>query len=303
MARSKHQPQKVFIVPDWLPDWRDAKLYPKPKEISLKQWAWEFLRRNPEYQKQWEETIAPWVKSDKGFDTQAAMDAEYQKLSCDPEYQKRWQEFQKRWPEPGAAKNINEAAEVFDRLNNDPEYRTASAAFAITNPMKVLQDRFGIDSLFLLPPSRPSSLSLTDMRFTNNLGGVMGYEPPSDLARKYFPVNWPYEITVPLKRNETIFVFDMELPIEPQIRNVKSVLKYKQKFLCQHCDIKVRNPRNRRSNYPLYLRLLDGEARGASHGEMQEIIGGRGWRVCDALKAAKRLRDTDYKFICRPITK
>ena len=32
------------------PDWRDPNQYPDPKTTPLKQWAWEFLRRNSEYQ-------------------------------------------------------------------------------------------------------------------------------------------------------------------------------------------------------------------------------------------------------------
>lgn len=35
----------------WLPDWKDETAYPDPETTSLQQWAWEFLRRNPEYQK------------------------------------------------------------------------------------------------------------------------------------------------------------------------------------------------------------------------------------------------------------
>jgi len=37
----------------WLPDWRDRSQYPDPKSASREQWAWEFLRRNKEYQEQW----------------------------------------------------------------------------------------------------------------------------------------------------------------------------------------------------------------------------------------------------------
>ena len=37
-------------VPAWLPDWTKPEQYPDPKNASLEQWAWEFLRRNPEYQ-------------------------------------------------------------------------------------------------------------------------------------------------------------------------------------------------------------------------------------------------------------
>ncbi len=32
-----------------IPDWRDPTLYPKPDELWLSDWRWEFLRRNPQY--------------------------------------------------------------------------------------------------------------------------------------------------------------------------------------------------------------------------------------------------------------
>jgi hypothetical protein len=37
----------------WLPDWRNASAYPDLKNAGGQQWAWEFLRRNPEYQRLW----------------------------------------------------------------------------------------------------------------------------------------------------------------------------------------------------------------------------------------------------------
>lgn len=32
-----------------VPDWRDAAAYPKSHELTLSDWRWEFLRRNPKY--------------------------------------------------------------------------------------------------------------------------------------------------------------------------------------------------------------------------------------------------------------
>jgi hypothetical protein len=46
------------IKPDWLPDWKDITNYPDPKHTSRRQWAWEFLRRNPRYQQFWNEREA-----------------------------------------------------------------------------------------------------------------------------------------------------------------------------------------------------------------------------------------------------
>ncbi len=34
---------------EWLPDWTDANQYPPVTGTTGTQWAWEFLRRNPEY--------------------------------------------------------------------------------------------------------------------------------------------------------------------------------------------------------------------------------------------------------------
>jgi hypothetical protein len=44
----------------WLrPDWTDNKDYPDPKKATSLQWAWEFLRRNSEYQGLWKKLIEP----------------------------------------------------------------------------------------------------------------------------------------------------------------------------------------------------------------------------------------------------
>ena len=36
-----------------LRDWRKDK-YPTPDDLGSREWAWEFLRRNPEYQRSWD---------------------------------------------------------------------------------------------------------------------------------------------------------------------------------------------------------------------------------------------------------
>jgi hypothetical protein len=50
-------------VTDWgLPDWTKREEYPAPRgprEMTI--WAWEFLRRNPEYRVFWKEKIEPFI--------------------------------------------------------------------------------------------------------------------------------------------------------------------------------------------------------------------------------------------------
>ena len=50
-----------MTIPTWLPNWKNSDEYPNPKNTIADQWAWEFLRRNPEYQ----EDLLPLVKDDK----------------------------------------------------------------------------------------------------------------------------------------------------------------------------------------------------------------------------------------------
>jgi hypothetical protein len=53
----KAQRQFADFNSEWRPDWKDASQYPNPKTTSRAQWAWEFLRRNPEYQRDYLERV------------------------------------------------------------------------------------------------------------------------------------------------------------------------------------------------------------------------------------------------------
>jgi len=43
----------------WLPDWKDKRSYPNVSGTPSLQWAWEFLRRNYQYQQLWDQLIGP----------------------------------------------------------------------------------------------------------------------------------------------------------------------------------------------------------------------------------------------------
>src|SRR6266571_261554 len=62
--------------PDWLPDWKDVTKYPDPKKkkVSGRVWAWEFLRRSPEYQQLWEKYAALPGPIYEGHSAQAHLD-------------------------------------------------------------------------------------------------------------------------------------------------------------------------------------------------------------------------------------
>ncbi len=53
---------------EWgVPDWRNGKAYPKPTDLTHREWAWEFLRRHPAYREAWLRNSAagtiPWCST------------------------------------------------------------------------------------------------------------------------------------------------------------------------------------------------------------------------------------------------
>src|SRR5262249_50557503 len=47
------------MKPSWLPDWTNPNNYPDPNNTTRLEWAWQFLRRNPEYRRLWADWIQP----------------------------------------------------------------------------------------------------------------------------------------------------------------------------------------------------------------------------------------------------
>ena len=50
--------------PSSRPDWRDAAKYEYTQALSSEAWAWEFLRRNPEYSDAWSKRPLPSANQD-----------------------------------------------------------------------------------------------------------------------------------------------------------------------------------------------------------------------------------------------
>jgi hypothetical protein len=51
------------MIPPWLPNWKDDRAYQPPPQ-SATQWAWEFLRRRPDYQEDYETHIRQLIAED-----------------------------------------------------------------------------------------------------------------------------------------------------------------------------------------------------------------------------------------------
>lgn len=68
-------------------DWKNEKDYDYTKDHTPELWAWEFLRRNPEYRKDWEKTLALW---ENAIDDKPNLWAQLFNVDCSKEnYQTR----------------------------------------------------------------------------------------------------------------------------------------------------------------------------------------------------------------------
>ncbi len=225
-------------IPDWLPDWTKPHQYPDPKTTSLRQWAWEFLRRNPEYQQLWEK---------------------------------------------------------FDALPPGPIYEGRSA-YAYMDIRERFEKEFGI----LDPAAPPMTIADPDfkwrLRFTN---------PP-----RYWilPIDWleddEFEMPeIDLEHSaEVVLKFDVRLPLPRQINSAKMILETQAKRLAKAGLLG--GERAQIKKYQNYLRILDAKLSGATSKAIATDILGikndnpdyRG-RVRETFKAAKQLRDRDYRLL------
>lgn len=53
-------------APQWLPNWIEQDQYP-PEDTPGREWRWQFLRRNPVYQKDWQEIALPHIGDDGSY--------------------------------------------------------------------------------------------------------------------------------------------------------------------------------------------------------------------------------------------
>ncbi len=235
-------------MPEWLPDWRNETEYAIPENVKVHSyWAWEFLRRNPEYQKEWLLLLRAG---------------------------KRWK-----------MKYQSPYLEQSDR--------------------EIMQSAFhgGLNM-------KPGKLNQFQIKF-----GLHNAEPPC--VETYTPRFVHEQVLMEARsRNGKVHVADIELlpeeiavrvnllwPLEPQLE----ALREKVAVVMDSKNMPQPTKRDFSIKYPIYLRVLDAQLCGASMREMAQVIypkydckrqDSQGYTtIKNDLRAAKILRDKDYRFI------
>jgi hypothetical protein len=116
----------------------------------------------------------------------------------------------------------------------------------------------------------------------------------------------------PSRISEVVVTFDLDLPLLSQIEKVKEALVAKQRSMGKDGFLQPILKRTQEIHLVNYLRLLDAEASGISYHEIAKVIfpykenkhpdylGAK--TVRNGLAAAKRLRDTGYRYLALKAT-
>lgn len=260
---TKRKIKTVTDLPAWLPDWRDAVSYPAQyDDWSLGQWVWAFLRRNAEYQ------------------------ADYQHFSSLPSYY------------PGGGKTSKFAGrsacdddDMALRYCDPPAlpgetyrayWRRLDGAVVAEMPLEAhLIEKWGISHL-------PSPSDDDGYRLISNAEENPPYWIQIEAPDPATGLN--LHAIEPDRREHVTLRFDLRYSIDRQIEDAKSFLMdmlehYRTgPFPFERCQAAA----PRRTELPKYLRAFDADAAGANRRELGLMLypEKNDEQSTDALKAA-----------------
>jgi hypothetical protein len=261
-------------APAWLPDWRDPSKYPDPKSIAPLQWAWEFLRRNAEYQ-------ADAILANS-------------------------------WPAPPGNVLIG-SAELFAKLMSIDTDQTATKAErhewkhwgelqdAQIAKVAELARKWHLRRGILPDPANPRAWNEDDFE-------LPGHLLSSYAARDYWTGKPGKFMVTPKHPNEIAVVFDLTEPLPAQLKAARGHLLRLKDDYAKRGWIKNRRLRSASPvNLGLYLRVTDAKLVGEKDAEIAKVLFARlsnqhpdyqgSRRVVDAAAEARRLIERGYTNI------
>lgn len=254
----------------WLPNWENEEEYPAPDDLSLRFWAWEFLRRNPDYQADIDrmplEFFEVFRKNFIDWSNICKMDKNHQNLfirslnsfSIIFLVQKFNLLFYLYYDE-----------DIFYEVLHSDYYETISNNHAVNTldhyknsyPFVIFGSEYDIKRLTIDPNA------LSDPDFDSN-------ENKLECGHGYLYFT-PYSPKFSYRNRKKIKVtFDLTLPIEEQFAVAKDHVESFVNKIDEwenYKNIKLRS-RVDRDKFPLYIRVLDGRTSGATFKEIADIV-------------------------------
>ncbi len=212
----------------WPPRWQDPEDYRYTAELSPTGWAWEFVRRNPEYREFWDAEVRRLLEAIRKGDS---------------DYYGSRVGFRPGTKEPA---------------HTDPN----APRFWIYS--KQCQEQWGFG-----PPTNPYIEGASPAAFSGASVGAFIPGISGDLKVLRTVLRWAEEEDWELQHLRASIV-DLRQPIAPQLERIRAYLLLTQKELKEQGEIKVQRTTRHDKKWPMYLRLLDARAAGATPQEIAE---------------------------------
>jgi len=219
------------------PDWKDHSAYPDPGNTSPEQWAWEFKRRNSDYQKDYD--LLKQVESDNSM------------AITTPYGFGKWAYI----PPPVPQENLEQYR---DRM-----LKTHGGGNEVLPLEKYLTEKWGLwGEMVDLQKNYSKEVRICGVTHVRIIGQKSEFDNFGD-------PDFPYDISGCFeKENEVLLAFDLDQPISKLIDDAKSFLE----MLQDDIKSKPKTKRVQKELYSIYLRVFDGKEAGAALKEMARII-------------------------------
>ncbi|MES9854502.1 MAG: DUF6499 domain-containing protein [Candidatus Thiodiazotropha sp. L084R] len=231
-------------------DWRNPDHYIFTRQLSSEQWAWEFLRRNPEYQKEWQHFIATWRDLEDCYGKPSQRDVQ------------AWQRDQRAWV------SAQTCLESDCRIDGDKVLIECA-----------LGARWGF---YKFPPDPSDN------------------DPIGSDHLVWREVNWTpsiveYDQEVEDRTDQATMLFDLSMPLQPQIDHAKRRLQIEQRNRIKSGDVLAPTVHKRNHQLTLYLRLLDGLSSKTELNEIAKLLKVDPAQESQIEGEALKLRDYNYR--------
>jgi hypothetical protein len=289
-------------------DWRNPSEYPKPTDLDATGWAWEFLRRNPDYQRLWDifDALPDYLELE---DERGPFSySKHGKWKGTPNIDFRFLTDGAGWyadPEPIPGEHVSEYEARCPEGRVLPFADYLMARFRLLPypiaPAAELTEAHGFSDTWGDDSEAPWFLNLSP--------------PPAELVEAY-PETYASELAermaaIDREPAKVPILFDLRQPIEAQLKEAKEMLRYaaeEQRWRTQWGEkpfTKESRPHFRPREHARHIRLLDAAAAGATLEEIAATLHPReantydtGFRVTkrlrEQMRQAERLRDGDY---------
>nr|VFK54176.1 MAG: hypothetical protein BECKTUN1418D_GA0071000_10209 [Candidatus Kentron sp. TUN] len=293
----------------WLPDWKDETAYPDIETTTQEKWAWEFLRKNPEYQRDflaWEEKgnnclRGKMLYADEYF---GSILEEHQKIHDST--LKKYQEIHKKMEMEFSHKiaeikrKYPDSVETIDYKFSKPkeleieippelvEYERLHSklppmliiqgdngeTIRTPSPFRFLMDKYGLSEYFVY---EKGELIRTNKKFpdpaNNEFRGKFADLLFNNVIIAFMSESKEkgWDISINVKYEEMCIGFRLDLPIGVQIEKAEKMLKDWQKNF-KAMGGEIIEKRLQVNKYPIYLRLLDAKAKGVPDKERIKIL-------------------------------